>query len=369
MTLVTRPSPLMHSASIKALRVDLPGAPLASEIGRGDLLTRLLLGARSPLDSERIKRHSQRSQRGLMSKHILEGHETAVKCLDWCGDSRRLISGSIDCTLRLWDVETGQCTNILRGHTKIILGVAITPDGNLAVSASADRTARVWNVASGQQLHTLAHDAPVSCVDLSPDGRYAVTGSFDKLLRLWDISQGKLLGSLKGHPMEVNCVAYSADGRYLASGDEQGNLKLWDVTKGAELVNYKAHNHNVTSVAYARNGRYVASGSEDSTAKIWDITTGQCLGVYADSAHAQVVYGVDFSPDTAILATGNFNRVIELWDLGRAALWKTFGGAKRGDAANSEGHRYGVNVVKFSPDGKYLASGSDDNTIRIWTIR
>jgi WD40 repeat protein len=125
----------------------------------------------------------------------------------------------------------------------------------------------------------------------------------------------------------------------------------------------------VTCVSYSRDGRYVATGSEDSTAKIWDITAGKCLGSYSDSSRAQVVYGVDFSPNMSLLATANFNRVIELWDLSRAALWKSFGGAKRGDAATSEGHRYGVNVVKFSPDGRYLASGSDDNTIRIWNIQ
>jgi hypothetical protein len=103
-------------------------------------------------------------------------------------DGRYAVSGSVDQTLRLWDLESGHTLRILEGHTNRVYAVAVAPDGRRAVSGSADQTLRLWDLESGQTIRTLeGHAGAVTAVAVTPDGRCAVSGSWDETLRLWDL--------------------------------------------------------------------------------------------------------------------------------------------------------------------------------------
>jgi energy-coupling factor transporter ATP-binding protein EcfA2 len=116
-----------------------------------------------------------------------------------------------------------------RAHTESVSSVAYSPDGTRIVSGSRDKTLKVWDAATGQETLTLTgHTAGVSSVAFSPDGTRIVSGSDDKTLKVWDAATGQELLSLPGHTDEVTSVAFSPDGTRIVSGSYDKTLKVWD---------------------------------------------------------------------------------------------------------------------------------------------
>jgi predicted NACHT family NTPase len=154
-------------------------------------------------------------------------------------DGRRLVSGSIDNTLRLWDAATGKPIGPpLQGHTSWVDSVAFSPDGRRLVSGSDDNTLRLWDAARGKPIGPPLqwHTSSVNSVAFSPDGNRLVSGSDDKTLRLWDATTGKPIGPpLQGHSLWVRSVAFSPDGRRIVSGSADKTLRLWDATPASHL--------------------------------------------------------------------------------------------------------------------------------------
>ena len=144
-------------------------------------------------------------------------------------DGRRIASGSLDKTVKVWDATTGQEALTLRGHTSLVSGVAFSPDGRRIASASLDETVKVWDATTGQEALTLrGHTTSVEAVAFSPDGRRIASGSLDKTVKVWDATTGQEALTLRGHTAKVSVVAFSPDGHHLASAGNDGTVRLWD---------------------------------------------------------------------------------------------------------------------------------------------
>jgi hypothetical protein len=151
-------------------------------------------------------------------------------------DGKRLVSGSYDNTLKVWDAQTAQDTLTLKGHNNWVLSVAFSPDGKRLVSGSGDGTVKVWDAQTGQDTLTLkGHTKGVTSVAFSPDGQRVVSGSTDKTLKLWDAQTGQDTFTLKGHTDLVTAVAFSADGKRVFARDEQGKVLAWAVRDGQPM--------------------------------------------------------------------------------------------------------------------------------------
>jgi WD40 repeat protein len=206
----------------------------------------------------------------------------------------------------------------------------------------------------------------VGVLAFSPDGRILATGSQDQTVCLVDTSSGQLLHQLRGFGTPVASLTFSPDSRTLAVGtahDEQrnGSVSLWDVLGGRRLPPSLQPRCGVAALAFNRSGSTLAVGDADGNVRLWapnDVrpTFANLAGPVGGEA-----WSVAFSPDGRTLAVGyddeagNDRQTLTLWDA-----------ATRQPRATLQGHEAMVFAVAFSPDGRTLASASHDRTVKLW---
>jgi WD40 repeat protein len=291
----------------------------------------------------------------------LRGHTAGVSSIAYSPDGRRIVSGSDDGTIKVWDTERGCELRTLTGHAKAVPSIAYSPDGRRIASGSWDSTVRIWDAESGRALCIIKGDGEVSSVAYSPDGRRIVSGSYDGTIKVWDMENGRELRTLRGYGnwvvsegVPLNCVisvVYSPDGRRIVSGSYDGTIKIWDAESGRELRTLMGHTGAVYSMAYSPDGRRIVSGSFDGTIKIWDAESGRELRII--KGDGQEVSSVVYSPDGYRMVSSSFDGTIRIWD------------AESGCKLYS--WHDGGPIVVYSPDGRRIASiGSPGGSIKIW---
>jgi WD40 repeat protein len=147
-------------------------------------------------------------------------------------DGRHVVSGSMDYTLKVWDLETGREVHTLAGHESWVQAVAVTPDGQYAVSGSRDYTLKVWDLQTGREMRTLAgHRDHVLAVAVMPDGRYAISGSDDRTLKVWNLKAGQELATVALDGASY-CIAVAPNGFTILAGDWATNVYCLQYVEG-----------------------------------------------------------------------------------------------------------------------------------------
>jgi WD40 repeat protein len=299
----------------------------------------------------------------------LAGHTACVRGIAFSPDGNTLASGSLDTTIKLWDVHSGVLENTLRGKCFDIYSVSFSPDGNLLAGGEKYyHKIQLWDINSGTLKTTLGYKLSaqlksmfslaaetVNSIAFSPDGNTLASGSSDNTIKFWDVRSETLKTTRNGHSGLVWCVAFSPDGTLLASGGNDRTIKLWEPHDGTLKTTLQGHEDWVFSVAFSPDGITLASGSADKTIKLWDVRSGTLISTLR--GQNSPIHSVAFSPDGTLLASGSNNKTIKLWDVRLGTQKSTL-----------QGHTDSVKSVAFSPDGTLLASGSDDKTIKLWRI-
>lgn len=161
--------------------------------------------------------------------HILSEHEKTVRAIDAHDDT--IVSGSYDCTVRVWRISTGESLHRLQGHTTKIYSVALDHERNRCVSGSMDNTIKVWSLDTGSLVYNLeGHTSLVGLLDLRHN--LLVSGSADSTLRVWSPDTGECLQVLHGLTGAITCFQH--DGHRLVAGSDRF-LTMWDVHTGERV--------------------------------------------------------------------------------------------------------------------------------------
>lgn len=288
----------------------------------------------------------------------------AVFAIDFNFASDLIAIGNMDGSTHMLRVNDGQPYLLLKEHPSWVRSVSFNADSTMLASGSLDRLVKLWDVQSGRILKILeGHTNLVSSVCFNPDSTIIASSSSDHTIKLWDVHTGELLRTLQGHQGSVWSVSWSPDGRILASGSSDHTMKLWDPSTGELLATLYGHEDWIFAVDFDPNGYLLASGSCDQTVKLWDISIVQAQGgsikqasnINTLKAHESHVRTVKFSPDGKTLASGSQDQTIKIWDVQTGVLLRTL-----------QGHTNWVRAVDYSSDGTLLASGSGDGTVKLW---
>ncbi|OAX40415.1 WD40 repeat-like protein [Rhizopogon vinicolor AM-OR11-026] len=235
-----------------------------------------------------------------------ERDEAQVWCIALSPNGKTIASGSIEGTVRLWNVETEEVIAKWAGHTTVVRSLCWSADGERVVSGSVDGTARVWNVESGKTvLGPIRGHAYVSTVIYSPDMTKIATGG-ENAVKIWDAITAELLSTLKHeNPAQVWCIALSPNGKTIVSGSSDGAVRLWNVESEKAIAEWAGHPDIVRSLRWSADGERVISGSYDGMTRVWNVESGKIV-LGPIKAHNNVLAAI-YSPDLRKIATGGEN--------------------------------------------------------------
>ncbi|XP_060813818.1 notchless protein homolog 1 isoform X1 [Bombus pascuorum] len=325
----------------------------------------------------------------------LEGHKEAVISVAFSPAGTCLASGSGDTTVRFWDIYTQTPQYTCEGHKHWVLCISWSPCGTKLASACKNGTILLWNPKTGTQIGKamLGHKMWVTSLCWEPyhknsECQYLVSGSKDCDLRIWDTVRSQTIRVLSGHTKSVTCVKWGGSG-LIYSGSQDRTIKVWRAKDGILCRTLEGHAHWVNTLAlnvdyvlrtgsfnlgkdqetnedrveYAKK-RYesvgeelLVSGSDDFTLFLWKPEKEKKY-IARMTGHQQLINDVKFSPDGRIIASASFDKSIKLWESNTGKY-----------ITSLRGHVQAVYSISWSADSRLLVSSSADSTLKLWSLK
>ncbi|KAJ5652439.1 hypothetical protein N7507_009865 [Penicillium longicatenatum] len=257
-------------------------------------------------------------------------------------------------SILLWNLSTGRCFMKLEEHRSKVTSCIFSKNGKTLATSSCDHTVRLWEPTTGQIIHCFeGHTDIATTVIFSPDGTLLASASHDNTVRIWNISDGQLLGVLKDHTDSVHNLLFSADGKVLASSSTDGKIILWYFSSGEALQKFQLDGFTI-SMAFINGGTRLACIEDDGdqVLSLWNLANKNC--------EFQKRYGDD-TCDMVLSLNGRWcamydNLDVLLYDLDdKTIVFRLLSGQEND-----------VHAMAFSPDEKVLATGQEDGLLRIW---
>ncbi|MBZ0303562.1 MAG: protein kinase [Anaerolineae bacterium] len=270
-----------------------------------------------------------------------------------------------DFGIQLYDTADGQTQMTLKGHQDEVTSLAFSPTRPWLASGSLDRTVMIWNIETGEMLGTLSQPDSVFTLAFRPDGQQLAVGDNTGAITLWNLQDPSVLGQdtpqkLTGHQDRILSLAYHPDGSLLASGSRDATIRLWDMQSGQAVGEpLTGQTDGILKLDFSPDGHLLASAGRDTTVRLWERTnSGWQASGEPLTGHTNWVVDVQFSPDSQILASASGDQSIILWDAHeRTALGSPL-----------RGHTDWVNALAFSRDGADLYSGGRDGRVIRWQV-
>jgi WD40 repeat protein len=329
----------------------------------------------------------------------VRGQKGHIKTLKFFPDNDRFLSGGHDNTIRVWNSDVEKKEELcFYGHHDVVENLACTQDGSKIVSGSRDHTVRVWDLKQ-RKMHPLlkGHSERITNIELFSDGLRAATGSEDERLFIWSLNSGEILSELKGQkgPVELmvldddqshiaalsaqevlvwnthtselagrlheidnslNCLTYTPDGNYIITSSISG-MRIWDANRFNKIRCVFPLSER-TSVKCLPDKKRVLCIWNDGSSSKYDLSSGKRLDesfLHIDSGSVFWDVSQKKEKDYEFIAISLPDRTIQIWEI--------FRGIKK---TQFNKHRSRISCLAFSPDGKFVVSGSIDGSLYVW---
>jgi WD40 repeat protein/uncharacterized caspase-like protein len=322
----------------------------------------------------------QQSIYGTQELNRLEGHSQRVNAATVSNDGKIYATASDDGTVKIWQqdgtllktlTQPAQATTIslsLNGSQEQIINPVYFPedrtistkDSTYLISTTDDGIVQLISKSDGQLINSYSHSESVNNISVSADEKLLATTTIDGKINIWS-KEGILLQTLTGHTGEVADIKFipkfipnnknSNSYRLISTGVDK-TVRIWQV------FNRYQQQEGIYSIAVPnQSADTYATADSAGKIKIWHNADGKQKLVRTLPGHKETISEIVYSPDGKLIASGSWDRTIKLWDAETGKLIDTL-----------IGHQDGINSITFSPDSQTLISGSEDKTIKIWNI-
>lgn len=322
------------------------------------------------------------------------GHEKLTLAIAFSPDGRRLVTGSDDCTLKIWDADprpeseeygshkgearsaafnggvlasAGAADGVLtlwevEAHRQIcslaahpggVYALAFSPDGATLATCGRDGCLNAYDAATASlRWRTKVDRSAVVSLAMSPDSRQIVTGTQAGSVATWDAGGGSRLRSFAGAPAGITAVRFSADGLQVYAAGTDGVIRAWDTITAMEVRTLEGHEGPVRCLAVMRGRADILSAGDDGTVRVWNLREGTQTRVV--EAHEGPVLSIGLSHDERRLASGSADMATKIWD---TQTWSDTLTLRRPNVATL--------CVAFSPDDRHLVTTDESGRITV----
>ena len=347
----------------------------------------------------------------------LDGHTAGINDLEFSPNGNWLATSSADKTNIIWDLtDLGTSTPFilmkLRGHDADVNTLAFSPDGQWLASGGVDKVVRLWKLQDPTINPALIQESKdvIYAMTYSPDGKQLATGSAEGDIRLWDVHSRTTILLPNDHPAVIASLAFSPDSHWLAAGNfNDGTLLHWNITDPKALPLQMEANASVYAIAFSADSKQLMTASSDNTVQRWDLNKPSAPTTLLPD-QPNLISTMAFSPDGHWLATDDLaTNAVSVWNIQDGSAkprlitemdgtisalafdhknhWLAVGSMLKSpnrparnavflwdmeDASKPPiillGHVDRITALTFRADDRFLISGSDDGTARIWNM-
>ena len=286
---------------------------------------------------------------------ILSGHDGDVRTLDFSPDGVLLVSGSIDTTIKLWDMQTGGVIKTFHGHTGWVTSVSISVDCTTIASGSVDRSIRLWTIQTGECYHVIEQQHQVDCVKFSPINSQCLISVVNMKVQEWYINGHEL-----NHTYNGSYISFSPNGTQfiLCQGKD---VIVRNSESGAIMTKFHVDNSNTRHCCFSLDARLVAVAA-DRAAYVWDTASSHSHPIETFYGHTDGITSLAFSSPSSLISSSGDGSV-KFWQIGAPPISPVVTDPESTPLASTP-----IKSVTLQVKDGIAISSDFDGVVRIWDI-
>ena len=281
-------------------------------------------------------------------------HSGNIRTLDFCPEDVIIASGSYDGTVKVWDIASEEVIVDFAEHENNIRAVAFSPEGSRIASASVDNTVKVWNSETGDvEVDFTEHEESVYTAVFSPEGDKIVSGGWDRTLKIWIAETGEVISEFNDFSASIRTADFSNESSLVAAGSWDGTVKIWVLDSEEQIGEFGFEEGSAEAVSFSPEGEQLAAVSSEGQVVIWNLVDKNIeQQLKIDDTW---LWDVDYSQgdEYLLIAADNGQAMILDTDSGEVEF-------------KFEKHADSVRAAVLSSDGIWVASGGNDESVKVW---